>query len=339
MPVIAVITDVASPNGKKLQDFFPELDGRAEYIVGNDLATFTAYPRLGEIDVIVAAGFPPGNVAVLTELWPLCPKVKWVHSVLAGVDTVVPLLNALPGGPEIPLTNAKGAFSRSLAEYAMAAMLYFNKQLPRLQQNRMSRNWDRFIMNELHGKTVGFIGFGDIAQATAVVCKAFGMKVAALRNTRNLSGNDLADMVYYASDQENGSGKSEVFRTADFVVCTLPGGPATKYACGRDEFAVMKPSGVFISMGRGTCVDEAALVEALREGRIAGAALDVFEKEPLAAESPLWDCENLLLSPHNADLTATYLRQTWDLFLEKLTSYSDPGFAGFSSVVDKEKGY
>merc|ERR1711879_506612 len=120
--------------------------------------------------------------------------------------------------------------------------------------------------------------------------------MGALRNTRKRGGDELADVVCYASDAEDGSGKLQVFQQSDFIVCTLPGGPLTKNACGSAEFAAMKPTGVFISMGRGTCVDEPALIEALQNKKIAGAALDVFAVEPLPAESPLWDCEDLLLS-------------------------------------------
>mmetsp|Transcript_4948 Transcript_4948/g.14431 ORF Transcript_4948/g.14431 Transcript_4948/m.14431 type:complete len:340 (-) Transcript_4948:125-1144(-) len=339
MPLVAFVADISSPNGKSMVDLFKELDGRAAYIAGNDFATFESTGRLGEVDVIVIVVFAGGSPAIMSELWPHCPNVKWVHSMAAGVDSVVPVLNSLPRGPETPLTNAKGAFSRSLAEYAVGAMLHFNKQIPRLVQNRTSRNWEKFIMAELHGKTAGFIGFGDIAQATARLCKAFGMRVMALRNSRNLSGDELADDVCYASEAEDGAAKLQVFQRADFIVCTLPGGPLTKNACGAAEFAAMKPTGVFISMGRGTCVDEPALIEALQAKRIAGAALDVFAVEPLPAESPLWDCENLLLSPHNADLTADYMRLTWEVFLARLAEYNDPSFTAFSGTVDKTKGY
>merc|ERR1711879_408201 len=109
------------------------------------------------------------------------------------------------------------------------------------------------------------------------------------RNSRGASGNDLADTVFYGDE------KHELFRQSDYVICTLPGGEATRHFCGEAEFACMKPTAIFLSMGRGTCVDEVSLVAALQGGKIAGAALDVFEKEPLAAESPLWKCENLLL--------------------------------------------
>jgi len=101
----------------------------------------------------------------------------------------------------------------------------------------------------------------------------------------------------------------------------------------------MKSTASFISIGRGTCVDETAVAWALEEGHIAGAALDVFEVEPLPEDSPLWGVDNLLMSPHNADFTADYMRLTWDLFLKKLSDFSSPGFAGFDMTVDKTKGY
>lgn len=337
MPVILFLADSSTPNGQVLTTMVAELGDRARHIIGNDMASLQVSPLLAEVDILCPVVFAGGNAALISELWPLCPKVKWVHSLAAGVETVVPLLNSLPRGPETPLTNAKGAFSRSLAEYSLMAMLHFNKQLPRLQANREGKKWERFTMNELAGQTVGFVGFGDIAQATARACKAFGMRIVALRNSRGAQ-SDLTDAVYYS---DSAADRLEVFRQSDHVICSLPGGAATAKFCGKDEFAAMKPSGVFLSIGRGTCVDEEALVAALTENRIAGAALDVFAVEPLPADSGLWTCPNLILSPHNADLTVTYIKQTWDVFLEKLTAYGSPGFAGFpsGSTVDKVKGY
>jgi len=334
MSVIAIIADSAHPNGQQLIEQLAQLEGRATFLLANDLDSFKAWPSLGDVDIIMPVGFAAGKVPLLADLWPLCPKLRWVHSLAAGVETIVPVMNAVPGGPEMPLTNAKGAFSRSLAEYALGAMLHFNKQVPRLQANRQAKAWQQFRMAELHGQTVGFVGFGDIAQATARYCKTFGMRVLALRNSRSgVSGNELADAVLYGEE------KLELFRQSDYVICSLPGGDATRHFCGEPEFACMKPTAVFLSMGRGTCVDEASLVAALRGGKIAGAALDVFEKEPLVPESPLWGCDNLLLSPHNADLTITYMQQAFTMFVEKFELFRSPDFSGFPSVVDKTKGY
>jgi len=337
MPTIAFVADTSSPNGAALLNLVKDVESTSTCLVGNDVKYFQGAAGIENVEIIVIVVFAGGNSALLSDLWPLCPQVKWVHSMAAGVETVVPILNALPRGPETPFTNAKGAFSRSLAEYSLAAMLHFNKQIPRLQNNRSSQVWQKFTMAELHGQTVGFVGFGDIAQATAKLCRCFGMKILALRQSSNTKGNDLADQVYVGSSDS--TAKQEVFRKSDYIVCTLPGGDATKYFCGKAAFAEMKSTAVFISMGRGTCVDEAALVEALKAGTIAGAALDVFEVEPLPQESPLWSVENLLLSPHNADLTADYMKLTWDVFTDKLKAFSNPDFTGFPDQVDKKKGY
>lgn len=340
MVTAVIIADRESPNGKALIGLLNECTS-LKWICGNTMEDFKGSDALKEVTLIVPAAFAGANIPLLSELWPLCPKVKWVHSLAAGVETIVPQMLALPGGAEIPLTNAKGAFSHSLAEYCIAAMLHFNKQVPKLQDNKSSKMWDKFIMNELSGMTVGFVGFGDIAQTTVPLCRAFGMKVLALRQSSNATGNKLADKVYYcgAGAPPEGDQKLDLFREADFVVCSLPGGSATAHFCNKEAFAAMKPSAVFISIGRGTCVDENALVEALTSGQIAGAALDVFEKEPLAEDSLVWTCPNLLLSPHNADLTTSYMKLTWDVFMSKLAAFADPGFAGFDVQVDKAKGY
>ncbi|CAE7591423.1 serA [Symbiodinium necroappetens] len=337
MPVVAVVVDELSSDGAAVVECLPQLSQRsATWIVGNSLADFKGeLETLQAVEILVFGGDP----AAVADLWPHMTCLKWIHSLAAGVDTLVPVLNSLPGGSEIPLTNAKGAFSRSLAEYSLAAMLHFNKQIPRLQKHRTTKTWDKFVMNELHGQTVGFIGFGDIAQCSARLCKAFGMRILAWRNSRQASGEELADEVFYAGDGVGA--KQEVFKQSDYVVCTLPGGSATYHCCGAEELNAMKPTAVFISLGRGSCVDEAALEDLLLHGKIAGAALDVFEKEPLPPDSPLWRCESLLMSPHNA---APYMakqcaHENWQLFLERLDEFMTEGFSGFPVVVDKSKGY
>lgn len=335
----AIVADLSTANGKNLVELLPQLRscaGGVQLVVGNDLDAFRTSPLLPDVDFIAHAAFAGGSAALIAELWKYCPKVRWVHSLSAGVETLVPVINSLPGASEIPVTNAKGAFSWSLAEFAIAAMLHFNKQIPRLQEQKATRTWDKFIMAELRGKTVGFVGFGNISQTTVPLCRAFGMRVLALRNSRGAKGDNLADEVFVADEPE---GRLAVFRESDFVVCALPGGEATRHFCGRAEFQAMKPSAVFISIGRGTCVDEASLVAALREKAIAGAALDVFEEEPLPQDAVVWDCPNFLLSPHNADLTEDYMQLTWNKFLEKVDHFARPDFAGFDDTVDKVKGY
>jgi len=243
-------------------------------------------------------------------------------------------MNDLARGPETPLTNAKGAFSSSLAEYALLAMLHFDKQVTRLQANRQGKKWERFTMSVLKGKAVGFIGFGDIAKATARLCKAFDMRILALRNSHDLSEEGLVDVVYYSDEN-----KLEIFRQSDFLVCSLPGGAPTYHFCGAEEFAAVKPSSVFISVGRGSAIDESALATALQCGALKGAALDVFETEPLPESSPLWSFDNIIISSHNADLTSDYMDLCWAGFENKLDEFLSPDFVDFNSTVDKMKGY
>jgi len=281
---------------------------KIKYVVGNESSELMAHAA--SVDAVVHAVFAGGKASVVGELWPHLPHVRWVHSLSAGVDALCPVLRKCEGISDIPVSNAKGAFSSSLGEWCLTAMLHFNKQMPRVLRNREERVWDKFIMSELKGRTVGFVGFGSIAQTTAKLCRAFGMQVVALRQRPDGDGAELADKVLHPDHD-----KLTLFREADFVMCSLPGTPKTKNFCGAPEFAAMKDTAVFISIGRGTCVDEAALESALKKKSIAGAALDVFVTEPLPQENGLWDCDNLILTAHNADNTITYIEDAWKVYL------------------------
>ncbi|CAK9055203.1 Probable 2-ketogluconate reductase (2KR) (2-ketoaldonate reductase) [Durusdinium trenchii] len=246
---------------------------------------------------------------------------------------MAPLIDAkLRDDAGITLTNGRGAFSSSLAEYCMMCCLHYNKKVTRCQENKRNKVYDRFTMPVLKGKTIGFVGFGDIAKATAKMAKdAFGVKVAVLRrNPEKADGKELID--------ESFTDKLALFSSSDFVVSTLPGTPATKHFCSTAEFRAMKRGAVFISCGRGVTVDEAALVEVLNDGHIF-AALDVFETEPLPESSALWTVpdDRLLITAHNADLTDDYIALGWARFLDNLQAFQrgEP----FVTVVDKAAGY
>ena len=231
-----------------------------------------------------------------------------------------------------PLTNARGAFSKSLAEYCVAAILYFNKQISRLEENRRARMWDKFTMNTLSGKTVGFLGFGSIAQSTAALCSSLNMKVIGA--SRSGESSKLAERIYSTSDS---AGMSEFLLQSDYLVCSLPSTPLTRHYCSSTLFSSMKRSAVFISLGRGDVVDESSLVSALKNGEIAGAALDVFETEPLPQSSELWAFDNVLISSHNADWIASYLEDSVDIFERNLEKI----FKGekLENLVDISAGY
>jgi D-2-hydroxyacid dehydrogenase (NADP+) len=191
-------------------------------------------------------------------------------------------------------------------------------------------------MPVLANKTIGFLGFGDIAKHAAKAAKAgFGMQVRALRRTPfspdEVGNGALVDMAYDASQL------TQLFAECDFVVSTLPGTEATRNMIGKEQIGAMKPTGVFISCGRGTVVDENEVAKALREGRIAGAALDVFQIEPLPEASELWGCPNLLITAHNADMTEDFFHLGWKVWRQNLDCF----LAGepMATPVDKEQGY
>jgi len=257
------------------------------------------------------------------------PEVRWIHSRFAGLDSL--LFPALRDSPVL-LTNGKGAFSRSLGEFVLAGLLYFAKDFPRMRRNQGAGDWTVFDVEELHGRTLGIVGYGDIGRAIAERARPFGMRIVGLRRRTNGEGGDgLADEIWPLSRLH------ELMATADDVAVALPLTPDTRHLLGEAEIRALKPTAVFANVGRGAVVDEPHLVRALEERRIKGAVLDVFETEPLPKESPLWALDNVLLSPHTADHTKTWLLDASALFLRNLERFR----AGqpLANVVDKRAGY
>ncbi|PFH37079.1 erythronate-4-phosphate dehydrogenase domain-containing protein [Besnoitia besnoiti] len=259
--------------------------------------------KLKDVSVVFIIDTDP---AVFAAVYEHATNLRWVHIHSVGVDRFAPFLLAakshrnpaktLAEDPAFLVTNGKGVFTPALAEYVATALLYFAKDVRRLEKLKKENAWEPFPMSQLRGKTVGFLGFGEIARETAKLLQAFGMRCTALKRTAS-EKDALAERIWTSADPDG----IEFFRSADYIVCSLPATPETTHAVGRKEFAAMKPSAVFISIGRGSVVDEAALLEALKNKTIAAAALDVFHTEPLPATSPLWAAENLLISSHCCD--------------------------------------
>jgi len=257
------------------------------------------------------------------------PHLEWIHSRYAGLDSILsPELIASP----VPLTNGRGAFSQSLGEFVMCGALYFAKDLPRMLRSKAAHHWDMFDVFELSRQTMGIVGHGDIGRAIARRAKAFGMRVLALR--RDVSprpGDEDIDAVYANADLH------KMLPLCDYVVASAPLTPQTLHLLSTAEFAAMKPGAIVMNVGRGPVVDEAALVTALQTNQIRGAALDVNEVEPLPAESPLWDMENVLLSFHTADHTNTWLGDAVSLFMDQFKLWRNG--ESLTNVVDKHAGY
>lgn len=231
------------------------------------------------------------------------------------------------------VTNAKGAFSHSLAEWALTACSWFGKDLPRLKTQQKDKNWEPYYVEELRGKTMGVVGYGDIGQETANLARAFKMNIVALRRRTELSQHDKElHLKVYTPDKLN-----DLMAESDYVVAALPHTDQTEKLVSAEAISHMKKTGVFINIGRGQTVDEVALVKALQEKRIRGAGLDVVYTEPLPKDSPLWDLGNVLLSPHCADRTTTFQAEALQQFTELAKLFVE-GKELFN-VVDKETGY
>lgn len=229
--------------------------------------------------------------------------------------------NNLAANKTFMLSNGRSAFSESLGEFALAAMLHFNKQIPRLMVNKLEKRWDKFTMNTITGAKVGFVGFGEIGKTTAKMLQtSFNVEIQVLKRTKcevNSFENLKIERVYGFKDEN----KDDIYSWADYIICSLPGTSETTKFIGKAQFKKMKTSAVFVSLGRGVVVDEEALLQALTENSIYGAALDVFHEEPLPSSSLLWTAPNLLVSPHNADYTKDYFQLGLDVFYSNLEAY------------------
>jgi phosphoglycerate dehydrogenase-like enzyme len=291
---------------------------------------------IGETEAALAALAPEADVilntygapATLESALRLAPRLRWVHALTAGVDRL--LFPALRHAP-VPLTNARGIYSGALAEWALLAMLYFAKDVRRLERQQRAARWESFGSGELRGRTLGIVGYGSIGRETAVRARAFGMSVEALRRRPRPSPGDGVDR-WHGPD-----GLRALLGASDYVLLALPLTPATAGWIGADELRAMKRGGVLVNLGRGPTLVEADLVRALREHWIRGAALDVFDTEPLPPQHPYWALDNLLLSPHCADYTETWREDSMAFFVEQFRRF-DAG-EPLLNVVDKSAGY
>ncbi|MGP8252873.1 MAG: D-2-hydroxyacid dehydrogenase [Terracidiphilus sp.] len=289
----------------------------------------------GAVDDAEAILHWSGNRETLRKVFLASPKVRWVHSRNAGLDDL--LFPELIQSP-IPLTNGSGVFSQSLGEFALAAILYFAKDIPRMLRNQRSQRWEQFDVDEVAGQTVGIVGYGDIGRAVATRAKAMGMKVLALKRHAPAQGDPLpagGDPLidrFYAPPQI-----LEMLAPCDYVVMAAPLTSETRHMVSDAEFAAMKPSAVVINVGRGPVIDQAALVRALAGKQIRGAGLDVFEYEPIPSGDLIWSLDNVIISPHTADHTSTWLNEAMQFFLEQYERFCKG--QPLENVVNKLLGY
>ncbi len=242
---------------------------------------------LREADILLVTDFRTG---LLREAWPAARHLRWVHAASAGVDALCfpELVDS-----DIPLTNARGVFDAPIAEYALGLMLAFAKDLPATLEHQRKRRWFHRDNERLAGKRLLVVGAGSIGRAIGRLAKVVGMAVEGVASTSRPGDADFPTI-------HGVDGLATALANADYVVAAAPLTARTRGLFGTETFAAMKPGARFINVGRGPVVQTDALVAALHDGRLAGAALDVFEMEPLPEEHPLWAMPQVIVSPHMA---------------------------------------
>lgn len=254
------------------------------------------------------------------------PDLKWIQLLSAGADHVPESLIAR----NIPITTASGIHAAAIAEYILGSMLAWTRRFHVSIRAQLRHEWIRvgYFMasaDELRGKTIGVIGYGSIGRETARLAQAFGMRVLALK--RNPESRAETGWILPGCGDSEGripvrfygpKEREAILAESDYVAITLPLTPDTRNFIGAREFAAMKPNVYLVNVGRGEIIDERAMVEALEQKRIAGAGLDVFEREPLPKESPLWDFEEVIMTPHMAGGHRGYVDKMCELFAENL---------------------
>jgi len=224
----------------------------------------------------------------LVKLLPHLPKLQWVQSTYAGVNAL-----CAPGlHNDYLLTNVKGVFGQLISEYVFGYILALERDLLRAYQQQAKHQWQPFAYRSLAGLTIGIAGLGDIGQHLASTAKHFGMQVKGLKFSA--AAVPQVDEVYSFEQL------SEFLTGLDYLVITLPATTLTKHLFNAAALAQLKPETVLINIGRGACVDQAALTHRLQTKQLRAAVLDVFEQEPLVATDPLWDLDNTYLTPHQA---------------------------------------
>jgi len=256
------------------------------------------------------------------------PCLRWIQSSSSGIGEWVRRLGLVES--PVVVTNAAGIHARPLAEYVVFVMLYFAKSWARMLAEQRAHHWERCAIDTIDGKTLGIVGLGRVGQAVAQLAKGLGVRVIGLR--RRTDGVDPGIDAVFGPDR-----LADLLAQSDYVALSLPHTSETVGLIGAAELATMRQGSVLINIARGSIVDESALIEALRSGHLGGAALDVVGREPLAADSPLWDMPNVLITPHSMSTAAVENELLTRLFCDNLRRYLDG--QPLLNVFDKRRGY
>ena len=302
---------------EELRRLITERVNGLDVAAGFDDATLERH--IGDAEALLAWKFP---LAALER----ARALRWIQLSSAGAEQLLPARDRLG---RIVVTNTRGIHVDLMADYAFAAMVALTMHFPKFLANQQARTWEQRLSVPLAGRTLGVIGAGAIGGEIARRGGAVGMQVLAVKRT--------ATPVEGAAEVVAPDRLHDVLGRSDFAVLVVPQTAATRGMIGEAALRAMKPTGYLVNIARGSVVDEAALVHALRKQWIAGAALDVFEEEPLSADSPLWSLPNVIVTPHVAGEPADYARRVAEVFVDNLMRVrrGEP----FRNVVDFDRGY
>lgn len=314
VPTILILNKLADRHQTMIQTAAPGYT-----LVSCDLAEASQF--IADTEILVTWGWMD-----IRPLYLAAPNLKWVHVLSAGVEAMA--------FPEIQtsntiLTNSRGIHGIPISEHIFAMILAFTRGLNLLLRKQLAKTWERVPTTEIHERTLGIIGLGSIGREIAKKAKGLGMHVLAAK--REMTTELFVDRLYPADKV------LDMLPECDFVVVALPLTEDTRHSITLEYFSTMKHSAYFLNISRGAVVREADLIAALEQKLIAGAGLDVFETEPLPETNPLWDFENVIISPHIAALSPHYLDRAVKLFADNLARYVDK--RDMFNIIDKQKGY
>lgn len=276
------------------------------------------------------------------------PRLRWIQGHFAGVERI--LAQPLLASEDIVVTTTSGIHAPKMAEYTLAMMLAFAHKLPTIFRLQQKAEWpenrlELLLPRELRGTTLGIVGYGSIGRATARLAQGFGMQVLATK--RDVFHPQAKNEFYfpgtgdpegiYANRLYPPEALKSMLADSDFVQVTVPSTPANFHLIDENMLAAMRKTAILINVARGDVVDEAALIRALQARQIGGAALDVFEREPLPTDSPLWKLDQVIISPHISGNNEHYNESAAELFAQNLERYLTD--QELLNRIDRTRGY
>lgn len=316
MGKVLVKVDFPQHHIERLQNKYKDF----EFIVSTDNDKISGYLKDAEVLIVF--------FRCSEEMLDMAPNLKWIQGLSAGVDKF-PLDEIKRRG--IILTNGKGVHRIHMAEYAIASLINLARNFHLMFRNQANHSWDRSpAQGEIYGSTLGILGLGSIGMEIAMKASMLGMHVIGVKN--DPKPVEYIEKVYGPGEMD------EVFRHSDYIINLLPSTPYTHKVIDSRYFNLMKDSACFINMGRGTTVNEPDLIEALKNKKFRAMVTDVYYEEPLPKDSPLWDMDNVILTPHICGESAKYYDRIMEIIDHNFNVYVS-GEGAMKNLVDPAKGY